>query len=203
MKTIRASARNPAILLGRSFACLVVFLLINDSCLEAQGNGTCVLEGTVKDPDGGVVPGARILLEPESAPERQQRRRIRGGSRQTPAGDLVFTDGGGFYCFSDIDPGLYHVRVTAAGFNEKQFASVMVRADEKNVIDVALSLAVREEVVTVTATATRTTRSGSSILSSTTICGRTLLPGGGSLIVTTSETCSPRTTEPSITFIRT
>jgi outer membrane receptor for ferrienterochelin and colicins len=155
MKTMRALARNIAIFLVRGFACLLVLLLVNDFCLKAEDNGSCVLQGIVRDPAGGVVPGARMLLEPELAPERAQPRRRRGGG-QTPADNLVFTDGRGFYCFSEIDPGFYQMRVKAAGFEEKQFTSVTVRAGGKNVINVVLSLAAKEEVITVTATATRT-----------------------------------------------
>lgn len=159
MKTMRTLARNITILLVRGFACLLVLLLVNDFCLKAEDNETCVLQGIVKDPDGRVVPGARILLEPELAPDRPQRlRRRRRGDRQTPADNLVFTDGRGFYCFSNIDPGVYRIRVTAAGFEEKHFTFVMVKAGEKNVIDVVLSLAIKEEVIIVTATATRTER---------------------------------------------
>jgi outer membrane receptor for ferrienterochelin and colicins len=157
MKTMRALARNTTIFLVRGFTCLLVLLLVNDFCLKAEDNGTCVLQGIVKDPAGAVVPRARIFLEPELAPGRAQPRRWRGG-RQTPADNLVFTDGGGFYCFPDIDPGVYQMRVTAAGFEEKQLTSVMVRAGEKNVMDVVLSLAAKEEVITVTATATRTVK---------------------------------------------
>ena len=157
MKTLLTLARNIAIFLVKGFACLLFFLLVSVFCLKAEDNGTCVLQGIVKDPVGGVVPGVRILLEAELVPERAQPRHRRGGM-QTSAQNLVFTDGRGFYCFSDIDPGVYQMRVTAAGFEEKQLTSVIVRTGEKNVIEVVLSLAAREEVITVTTTATRTVK---------------------------------------------
>jgi outer membrane receptor for ferrienterochelin and colicins len=135
----------------QGIALLLVLLFIIVFPLKADDNGACMLQGTVRDPGGLVVPGARILLEFDAARPKQWR-----GGRGRPADGWVLTDEKGSYCFSDIDPGVYIMRVVAEGFEEKRLTSIAARTGEKNVIDFVLSLITKEEVVTVTATATRT-----------------------------------------------
>jgi outer membrane receptor for ferrienterochelin and colicins len=133
--------------------CLFSLLLVWDFPLIAGNNDTCLLQGIVTDPSGGVVPGARILLEKQ----KRRQRRHRGGIGK-PTEKLALTDEKGFYCISDLDAGEYQMSVRAKGFEEKQLESVAVSESEKKVINIVLSLALKEEVVTVTATATRTER---------------------------------------------
>jgi hypothetical protein len=153
MTTILAPARNVTLLLAGGFVYLLVLFPVRGFSFQVKDNETCVLQGSVEDPSGRVVPGARISLEPVPVEPRRWR-----GGRGAPADRWVFTDERGFYCFSDIAPGLYRMRVTATGFEQKTFTSVIVKAGEKNVIDVVLWLAIKNEVITVTATATRTER---------------------------------------------
>jgi outer membrane receptor for ferrienterochelin and colicins len=136
---------------SQCIALLLVLSFIVVCPLKAEDDGACMLQGTVRDPGGLLVPGARVLLEP--AVEGPKRWR---GGRGRPAEEWVLTDEKGSYCFSDIDPGVYAIRVTAEGFEEKRLTSIMVGTGEKNVIDIVLSLITKEEVITVTATATRT-----------------------------------------------
>ena len=103
---------------------LLALLLVWDFALMAEENGACMLQGFVTDPGGGAVPGVRILLEKQA--EQGQRR----GSEKR-ADKSRITDGEGFYCFSEIDAGVYRMRATAEGFGEKKFASVAVVAGAK------------------------------------------------------------------------
>ena len=153
MKIIFKSTQWISFFSLRASVCLLVFLLVWDFALMAEDNDVCVLQGIVTDPSGAVVPGVRISLQKQQGP----RWRKRGGMRK-PAEKLMMTDEKGFYCFSGIDAGVYRIRVTAEGFEEKQLEYAAVSEGETRVIDIVLSLALKEEVVTVTVTATRTER---------------------------------------------
>jgi outer membrane receptor for ferrienterochelin and colicins len=136
---------------SRSFVLLLALPLSVIFHLKAEDNIACMLQGTVTDPGSLVVPGAKVLLESDLVRPKQWQ----GGTRMT-ADRWVLTDEKGSYCFSDIDPGVYTIQVTAEGFEEKRLPSITARTGEQNVIDIVLSLIAKEEVITVTATATRT-----------------------------------------------
>jgi len=153
MKIILKLTRCISFVSLKAPVCLFVLMLVWDFPLIADDSDTCLLQGVVTDPSGGVVPGARILLQ---KPKRRQRRHRGGIGKSTEK--LTLTDEKGFYCISDMDAGEYRMSVTAKGFEEKQLESVAVSESERKVYNIVLSLALRKEVVTVTATATRTER---------------------------------------------
>jgi outer membrane receptor for ferrienterochelin and colicins len=138
--------------LRRSIYWLVLLLFINVP-LWAEDKDACILQGKVTDPSGAVVQGAEVSLE-AGGRHRRRRRKIRHGRPDT----MILTDKEGRYCFSNVEAGEYRLTVTAQGFEEMQFPSVILGAGDKKVIDIMLSLARKEEVVTVTSTATRTER---------------------------------------------
>ena len=59
------------------------------------------IQGTVKDPTGAVVPGAKITLTSPSLM----------GSK------VLVTDTSGYYHFANLPPGTYSVAVSATGFD--------------------------------------------------------------------------------------
>jgi hypothetical protein len=58
------------------------------------------LQGTVKDPSGAVVPGAKVVVTTSTLT----------GTKE------IETDGSGYYRFANLPPGNYTITVTAAGF---------------------------------------------------------------------------------------
>jgi hypothetical protein len=66
---------------------------------------TASLEGTATDPQGGVVPGARVTIISQAT----------GISREQKTGE------DGHYLFTNRTPGSYTVRVESAGFAVKEF----------------------------------------------------------------------------------
>ena len=81
-----------------AFAALgLLFLLpIAGHAQETTGG----LQGTVKDPSGAVVPGAKVEV---SSP-------ILVGTKS------VDTDSSGYYRFANLPPGMYTITITAKGF---------------------------------------------------------------------------------------
>ena len=93
--------------------------------------------GTVTDPSGASVPGAKVTLE----------RLATGQTRQT----ITSTDGN--YSFPLIEVGEYHVTVEAAGFAPQEKTGITVQLQQKARLDFQLSVGTTIETVDVTASA--------------------------------------------------
>jgi len=107
-----------------SFLLLSVLLLSMPFVVRAD-----TITGTVKDPSGGVVPGARI--------------EITGDGISQP---IIFTtDESGKFAAMDLKPGQYSVRVTKDGFEP------LVSAVELHgTFDLQLKLVIAEQITSVT-----------------------------------------------------
>jgi len=91
----------------------------------AQGlGGTGIVQGTVKDPTGGVMQAVDVTIS-----------NLVSGFTRTTA-----TDAGGKFTFSNLPPNAYHVSVEAQGFMPFQ-RDVDVRSGVPVTFDVALTLA--------------------------------------------------------------
>lgn len=124
---------------GRTLARTFLFLVFAASAVHAQQSaGT--LRGQVADSFGGVIIGATVAATDAAGVER--------------AG---VTDDEGRYAFAGLPPGLYTLRVTAPGFDVYENAAVEVTAGRTDPLDVVLTVAIEEEVVTVTAESDVTT----------------------------------------------
>src|SRR5882762_63304 len=95
------------------------------------------LQGTVLDPKGGAVPGAKVTVTNQNT----------GTSRETVA------SAEGFYRVTELPPGKYTVTVEAAGFKKVTSNEVEVKAEEPRGFDVTLDVGAVSEQVTVTASA--------------------------------------------------
>jgi hypothetical protein len=89
------------------------------------------ISGTVKDPSGAVVAGARI--------------EITGGSLSQPI--VLTSDESGKFAAPDLSPGKYSVRVSKEGFEE-----LAATADLRGVTDLQLKLTIAEQETQVTVT---------------------------------------------------
>ncbi len=134
----------------RSLAYFLVFLLLTANSLSAEETDFCNLRGTVTDPSGAVVQGAKVILKTDRGHQRGP------GETSSLTDKTTYTDKEGKYHFLNIKSGEYQLRITAQGFEEMQFPSVLLNIGETKVLDIVISLAKMQQVLTVTSTVTRT-----------------------------------------------
>ncbi|MGH9741057.1 MAG: carboxypeptidase regulatory-like domain-containing protein, partial [Candidatus Acidiferrum sp.] len=114
-----------------------IFLLFSSFLLasSAQAQFKASVQGTVTDPNGGVVSNATVTVKNPQT----------GLSRET------VTSSAGFYRISELAPGNYSVTVKAAGFKESTTNNVIVAAELPRGFDVQLQIGEVNQQVTVTA----------------------------------------------------
>src|SRR5579864_5832573 len=113
------------------FVCLVSFLVFGFICIagaSAQSSGGTIT-GRVSDPSQGVLPGARIEVQ--------------------PLGKSVMSDNNGEFHIADLEPGKYTVTVSHPGFAVYS-TEVTVAAGSPTHLDVLLQVGTQNESVTVT-----------------------------------------------------
>jgi hypothetical protein len=115
-----------------SFALLLIAFLA--SVVPAQTFRGTIL-GTVTDPNGAVVPGAKITVKNTST----------GLERSTT------TDDAGNYTVPELPIGPYEVRVEQTGFESATVANVNVEVASERRVDVKLSVAGASTLVTIAA----------------------------------------------------
>jgi len=92
-----------------AIALLVVLTAPGGAAVRAQTE-TGQITGTVTDPTGAVIAGATVIVRsPDTGAER-----------------TVTTTGEGLYTVANLQPGLYEVSVTAAGFTEQRLRAQVV-----------------------------------------------------------------------------
>ena len=107
---------------GAAFSCCSLLLLA--ICSFARADSTGSISGTVVDPSGAVVRGAAVSLK---------------NAQDQSAAENV-TSGNGSYNFPAIAPGLYRLRVEAAGFRVYLQDGIVVNTNDRLVMDVTLNL---------------------------------------------------------------
>lgn len=118
----------------RRIACACLFLLGIATTASAQfDRGTIV--GTIKDAQGGIVPGATVTLT----------------STQTQQSRTTVTDGSGFYTFPNLTAGRYEIVVELSGFKKISRSNVQLDAAGSVSLDFILETGALTEEVTVTA----------------------------------------------------
>ena len=96
------------------------------------GDGGSLL-GTVSDPNGAAVPGARVTATETATAVKQ----------------TIATDGRGFYSFQSLPVGRYNVEVHASGFKPLQRTGVVLDVNSKVVVDASLAIGERTDTLTV------------------------------------------------------
>ncbi len=120
---------------ARFFCILSVVILIGlPASSWAAANGR--LSGTVKDPSGAVVQGARITLVNTALKSEYK----------------TVSDGQGFYSFPTLPVGHYDLTIEAAGFQTQGKRDVTIDTDAALQLDAALALKTNSETTTVEAT---------------------------------------------------
>ncbi len=101
----------------------------------AQNAGGGALRGQVADPSGAAIPGASVVMTP-----------------QTGSPVVVASDGQGLYEFKSLPPGKYTLTVSAQGFTIYQNGNVVI-GNQPLRLNVAMEIAVEQEKVQVSDTA--------------------------------------------------
>ena len=117
--------------------CSVVFLSVLLLGLSPAYSQSifATLTGVVSDPQGAVVPNAKIVLKDASS----------GSSRETA------TNGEGYYSFASVPAGTYILTVDSSGFKQYQAKGISLGGGEKRSVDLALAVGVAGETVEVDA----------------------------------------------------
>jgi Carboxypeptidase regulatory-like domain/TonB-dependent Receptor Plug Domain len=103
----------------------------------AQTAGTGSMMGTVKDPKGLLVAGARVIVR----------------NLDTGAARALVTNGAGLYAAPYLAPGRYELRASKPGLAEVLRPNVLLEVGQALKIDIELPLATARESITVTAEA--------------------------------------------------
>ena len=113
----------------------ILLLTLNQQAFGQDVNAS--LAGSVTDPAGAVIPGAKITLINEKS-----------GSRQD-----FQTDAGGEYNFRNLPPGIYDLSVTAPAFESFVQKSIELAVNQAARVDVKLTVGTADQTVTVSADA--------------------------------------------------
>ncbi len=106
--------------------------------LPAYAQYRAVVQGTVMDSTGAVVPGAAVTLT----------------SKETNLSRSATTNDNGFYSIPSLAPGPYTLSAEKQGFKKRVLQQVSVTADQVQGVNVQLDVGQAAETVTVTADAT-------------------------------------------------
>src|SRR5712692_6963906 len=115
---------------------LVSFFACPVGLVWAQGGATGAITGTVQDPSGGVIAGAKVEIVSEATGQVVR--------------DLT-TDSSGSFTATLLPVGPYSVAVRAAGFAKTKFSGVLVRVTETTRMTAALKVTQATETVIVSA----------------------------------------------------
>jgi ankyrin repeat protein len=100
----------------------------------ASGGGT--IWGTVFDPNGAVIRGAYVSVL----------------NSETGSSTGTISDGRGEYRFGELQPGVYHLKFRAEGFDTSDVPNISLRASDESRIDQTLSIAPVQAEVEITDT---------------------------------------------------
>jgi len=112
--------------------CVLVALIVP---LWASDGGSIL--GTITDPGGNVVPGAKVTATETATAVKQ----------------TISTDGHGFYSFQSLPVGRYEIQVDASGFKPLLRTNVVLNVNSKIVVDAVLALGANSEAITVSSSA--------------------------------------------------
>jgi hypothetical protein len=113
--------------------CVLTVLL--GSTLWASDGGS--LFGTITDPSGQAVPGAKVTATETATAVKQ----------------TVTTDARGFYSFQSLPVGRYDVEADASGFKPLRRTGVVIDVDSKVVVDASLAIGERTDKITISESA--------------------------------------------------
>src|SRR5215813_4366819 len=114
---------------------LLALMLLFSSVAWAQLRIVGAISGTVLDPNGAVVAGAKVILK----------------DTKTGVAKEATSTNGGTFLFPDLATGFYEVTVAAAGFKTAALTNISVSTNQTTDVRVGLELGAASETVTVNA----------------------------------------------------
>ena len=118
------------------FLALKVFaLILLFGAVAIAQETTGGIQGTVKDPSGGVVPNAKVTVTGSTLV----------GTKEAN------TDGAGYYRFANLPPGTYTITVVASGFKTLKREGLILEVGHLPAADFTLEVGVASSVVEVSA----------------------------------------------------
>jgi len=112
---------------------LTIAVCLSPSLMQGQSASTGAIAGTVTDPSGAVITGARIKVT----------NRATGATRTAASGST------GSYLVSLLPPGTYRVDVSKEGFKLSTYPSVVVNVTETEGLNIHLQVGAANETVEV------------------------------------------------------
>ena len=122
---------------GASYVLLTLLglFLLTVSTIGFGQDTNASLSGTVTDPTGAAIPGAKLTITNEA----------------TSFQSSFVSDETGAYTFRNLTPGKYHVDISAAGFKSSTQKGIELAANQVARLDLHLTVGKTDETVTVTA----------------------------------------------------
>ena len=112
--------------------CITLFILCN-ACFAIAQTSSATLQGTVTDPQGQVVPGAKVTaLSPATGLQRQ-----------------VTSNEAGLYVVNFLPVGAYTVTVEARSFKQARLENITLEIGQTRALDIALEIGTVEQTVTI------------------------------------------------------
>lgn len=132
-KASQRSSFLKSIRIFRTCLLIAVAFVVCGPAAWAQYRGS--IQGTVADPQGGVIPGAKLTLTNTQTNETQVRT----------------TNGSGVYTFNALPPGRFKLVVEKDGFQSKTLDNVQIIPEQPNSLNVQLEIGAAAQTVTVDA----------------------------------------------------
>src|SRR2546426_2497573 len=115
--------------------CLGVFMSLVFSLPGVAQETTGGIQGTVKDPQGAVVPGATVEVTSPALIGKK----------------TAITDAGGYYHFEQLPPGLYSITASAPGFGPQTQGDLQLKTGSLPTLNFSLQVGAVTQEVTVSA----------------------------------------------------
>jgi len=126
--------RSSKSLIAVGFAALIALLVSIPGSAQLS---TATVNGTVRDSQGAVIPGATVVLR----------------NVDTNVEHQAVSNGTGAYAIFDITPGRYTLEANATGFNPQKYAQFVLAVDQIATFDFSLKVGSTTQVVNVEAVA--------------------------------------------------
>ena len=120
----------------RNMVCVVGFLLVMvqpPPAVAQFAETTGIIQGTVRDATGGVIPGAQVSLSGQAAVAKK-----------------ITTDNVGYFRFPQLPAGKYSLEVTAVGFKKHVQSDILLDTGKRLSFDIELQLGDVSAIVEVT-----------------------------------------------------
>jgi outer membrane receptor protein involved in Fe transport len=114
----------------KSIILATLMVLVVATLVQGQQAASATLTGTIKDPNGALVSGARVSAT----------HKVTGTTRETTANE------NGAFVITNLATGLYDIKVSATGFEERTVSQITLQVGQTSSLDISLSINVKEIV---------------------------------------------------------